>query len=49
MLNHLKINRNDLSDSWLLGVLEFHNLSPVRMKSGRNSRSSRFGIVPGSC
>ena len=29
MLNHLKINRNDLPDSWLLGVLEFRNLSPV--------------------
>jgi hypothetical protein len=29
MLDHLKINRNDLSDSWLLGVLEFRNLSPV--------------------
>jgi hypothetical protein len=25
MLNHFKVNRNDLPDSWLLGVLEFHN------------------------
>jgi hypothetical protein len=25
MLNHLKINRNDLPDSWPLGVLEFRN------------------------
>ena len=27
MLNHLKINRNDLSDSLLVRVLEFRNLS----------------------
>jgi hypothetical protein len=26
MLDHLKINRNDLSDSLLLGVLEFRNV-----------------------
>src|SRR5271155_3222189 len=29
MLSILKINKNDLPDSWLLAVLEFRNLSPV--------------------
>jgi hypothetical protein len=29
MLDNLKVNRNDLPDSWLLGVLEFCNLCPV--------------------
>ena len=29
MLNRLKINRNNLSDSSLLGVLEFRNFLPV--------------------
>ena len=41
-----KVNRNDRPDSWLLDDLEFSGLSPVCMKSRRNSRSSRFGIVP---
>jgi hypothetical protein len=30
-------------------VLEFHNLSPLGMKSWRNSGVSRFGIVPEFC
>jgi len=34
MLDHLKINRNDLSDSLLVRVLEFRNLSQLCMKSG---------------
>jgi len=29
MLSILKVNQNDLPDSWLLGVLEFRNLAPV--------------------
>jgi hypothetical protein len=29
MLSILKVNKNDLPDSWLLAVLEFRNLSPV--------------------
>jgi hypothetical protein len=35
-------------ESWLL-TFSSRNLSPVCMKSWRNKRSSRFGIVPGGC
>jgi hypothetical protein len=29
MLTIFQVNRNDPPDSWLLGVLEFRNLSPA--------------------
>jgi hypothetical protein len=44
MLCILKVNQNDLSDFWLLGVLEFRNLWPrVYEKLGKQSFQALCG------
>jgi len=46
MLDHLKINRNDLSDSLLARVLEFRNLSQFVYEKLENQSLWSFAVRP---